>query len=222
MILNTRKSFVVAACMVGLAALAGSVATAQNRKDTKPAPKAADQPPGISAEDMKAMMDAGKLGKMHEFLGKQVGVWQGENQMWMAPGAPPMKSNCTSTITSIMGGRYTKADVAGEIPGMGPFMGMGITGFDNVSQKFVGSWIDNHGTGIMNGVGELSKDGKTLSWNYTCNCPITKKSTVMRQIETYPDANTMTLEMFATDPKSGKEYKCMQIDFSKRATAARN
>ena len=27
----------------------------------------------------------------------------------------------------------------------------------------------------MNGTGELSDDGKTMTWKYTFNCPITKK-----------------------------------------------
>jgi len=213
---NTRRSLMVAACLVGLGAIANSLATAQPPKDAKH-----DAPAGMSADEMKAMMDAATPGKMHEWIGKHVGTWHGENQMWMAPGAPPMKSNCTNTISVIMGGRYTKADVAGEMPGMGPFMGLGITGYDNVSKKFVGSWIDNMATGIMQGTGELSKDGKTLTWTYTCNCPLTKKSQTMRQVENFPDDNTMILEMFSTDPKSGKEYKCMRIDFSRRAAAAR-
>ena len=48
-------------------------------------------------------------------------------------------------------GRYIKVDVAGDMPGMGPFTGFGLTGFDNVSKKFVSTWVDNMGTGMMNG-----------------------------------------------------------------------
>lgn len=129
------------------------------------------------------------------------------------------KSECTSTVTPIMDGRYAKCEMIGEVPGMGAFNGFGLTGFDNVSQKFVGTWIDNHSTGIMNGVGELSSDGKVMTWSYTFNCPIAKKPTTMRQIETSTGPDTMKFEMFCSDPKSGKEYKCMQIDFTKKAGA---
>jgi len=134
----------------------------------------------------------------------------------MAPDTEPMTTECTSTITALMDGRYTKCDLAGDMPGMGPFNGMGITGYDNVSQKFVGTWIDNHGTGIMQGTGELSADGKTMTWNYTYNCPMTKKPAVMRQVETMTGAKTMTMEMFANDPKSGKEFKMLRIEFTKK------
>jgi hypothetical protein len=68
----------------------------------------------------------------------------------------------------------------------------------------------------MTGTGELSKDGKVMTWNYTYNCPITKKQAVMRQVETYTSPTTMTLDMYTNDPKSGKEYKCMHIDLTKK------
>src|SRR5205814_3010647 len=120
-------------------------------------------------------------------------------------------------ITKIMDGRYIRGEVSGEMPGMGPFRGEGISGFDNVSQKFVGSWIDNMGTGIMNGVGELSKDSKTMNWSFTMTCPIAKKQVTIRQVETYPDADTMTLEMYGPDPKTGKEFKSMRIEFTRKS-----
>lgn len=224
--LKARSTLTIAACCVALGAIAGSLAMAQPGKDNKSAPAghapaaAGGQPdmqlpPGWSAEDMQACIAAGTPGKMHEWLGTHAGVWNGKTQMFMAPGAEAMKSDCVQTITSIMDGRYVKGEMKGDMPGMGPFSGLGFTGFDNVSQKFVGTWLDNHSTGIMSGVGELSKDGKTMNWVFTFNCPIAKKPITMRQVETYPDANTMTFDMFTTDPKSGKEYQCMRIDFTR-------
>lgn len=219
-----RQSLFITTCIVGVTAVVGSFAFAQDAKDKKPAtPPTGEQqlPPGWSAEDMQACMAAGMPGKMHEQLAKSVGTWVGKSQMWMGPtAAEPARGECTQTITSVMDGRYITGDMTGELPGMGPFKGFGITGFDNVSQKFVGSWIDNHSSGIMQGVGELSTDGKTMTWNFTYNCPITKKSAIVRQIETYPDNKTQTFEMFTTDPKSGKEYKCMRIDFTRKAPPA--
>jgi hypothetical protein len=106
--------------------------------------------------------------------------------------------------------------MSGEIPGMGPYAGVGVTGFDNVSQQLVGTWIDNASTGIANGTGELSPDGKTMTWNYTFSCPITKKPAVLRQIETLTSPTAKTIEAFTNDPKSGQEYKMMSIDFTKQ------
>jgi hypothetical protein len=124
--------------------------------------------------------------------------------------------NSPSHRANIMDGRYTKVEWEGDMPGMGPYNGFGIYGFDNVSQEFVAIWIDNHSTGIMKGTGKLAADGKTLTWTYKHNCPITKKETTMRDVETVTGPNKKRLEMFGTDPKSGKEYKMMSVELTKK------
>lgn len=165
---------------------------------------------------MQACMNAATPGPHQEFLCKQAGAWHGKTTMWMGPDAPPQESECMNTVTAIMDGRYIQSSYAGEMPGMGPFHGLGVTGYDNVSGNYVGTWIDSHSTGIMTGVGKLSADKRTMTWAFTFNCPITKKVATMRQIETYPSPTTMKLEMFMADPKSGREYKMMSIDFTKK------
>ena len=42
----------------------------------------------------------------------------------------------------------------------------------------------------------MSADGKTMTWKYMFNCPVTKKPTPMRQVETTTGPGTKTLEMF--------------------------
>lgn len=217
--MNRKKLLALAfISAVGLAAVVGSIATAEESKDAAAAGQPEFKlPEGWTEEDMKACMMAGTPGEMHKQLAEGVGTWSGKTTMWMGPDADPMESECTSKVTTIMDGRFIKCEMKGEMPGMGPYTGGGIMGFDNVSQKFVANWIDNHSTGIMNGVGEQSEDGKTLTWNYTFNCPITKKPATMREVETITGDNTKTLEMFGTDPKSGKEYKMMSIKFTKQS-----
>lgn len=223
--MNCKKLLVpVSISALGLAAVVGSMAFAQPAKEKPHSPAApaapAGQPemklpPGWTMEDMQACMAAGTPGKMHEHLAKGVGTWHGKGQMWMGPGGEPMSCEYTSTISTMMDGRYVKCKIDGNMPGMGPFNGFGINGFDNVSEKFVSTWVDNFSTGIMAGTGELSPDGKTLTWSYTFNCPMTRKPAIMRQIERTTGDNTMTLEAFGPDPKSGKEYKMMSIDFTR-------
>lgn len=224
---NVRRSLIIGTCVAGLTLAAATLALAQDAREKKPAPPAGQEksaagqqgtlPPDLQ-EQMQACIAAGTPGKMHEHLSRSVGTWVGKTQMWMGPdAAEPAQGECTQTITTLYDGRYIKGELTGELPGMGTFNGLGLTGFDNVSQKFVGSWIDNHSTGIMQGVGELSKDGKTMSWSFSYYCPITKKPAVARQIETYPDDKTQIFEMFTTDPKSGREYRCMRIEFTRKA-----
>jgi hypothetical protein len=201
--------------LAGMALVAGAIVFAEPPKDAKPVLEL-KLPPGWTAADLQACIAAGTPGKMHEFLAKGAGVWLGKTTMWMGPGVDPMKSECTATVTPIMDGRYVKVEMAGEFPGMGPYTGVGTYGFDNVSQQFVSSWIDNHNTGIMTGKGELSKGGKTLTWSYTHNCPITKQPAVLREIETFTSPTQKTIETFGADPKSGQEFQMMRIDLAKK------
>ena len=202
----------------GLIGVIASVGIAEPSKDAKPA-GAGDfkLPDGWTMEDMQACIIAGTPGKMHQFLAEGAGDWTGKNTMWMTPGADPIKTECTATVSPMMDGRFVKCEMKGEMPGMGPYNGYGLYGFDNVSKKFQSVWLDNHGTGMMVGEGELSSDGKVLTWKYTGNCPITKKAMVMREIETITGPNTKTLEMFGPEPKTGKEFKMMSIELTRKS-----
>jgi hypothetical protein len=216
--MNCKKLFapalIIVACLVAAVA---SIALAQESRDAQPAAQGEfPLPPGWTEADVQAMMLAGTPGKEHEFLAKGVGEWQGKVTMWMYPDAEAMQSECTYTVEPMMDGRYFKCEITGDMAGMGPYHGFGIYGFDNVSRQFVTTWLDNHSTGIMNGTGKQSDNGKTITWTFSHNCPITKKPVVMREIETITGPDTKTLEMFGPEPKSGKEFQMMRIEFAKK------
>jgi hypothetical protein len=201
---------------VGACALVATWTIAQ-AKDAKPATaQEIKLPPGWTAEDMKACMLAGTPGKMHELLAKEAGEWQGKCTMQMGPDGEKMSSDCTSTVTPIMDGRYVKIEMKGDMPGMGPYHGGGVNGYDNVSKKFVSAWIDDHSTGIMFGEGELSDDDKSITWNYKFNCPLTKKQVTLKQVDTTTGDNSKTIEMWGDDPKTGKNYKMMTIEMTRK------
>lgn len=215
------------AAALAVAGVVGSFAVAEPAKDAGAVAGAAvggaqqqqqmQLPPGWTMADMQACIDAGTPGPMHQWLAKGAGTWNGKTTMWMYPGSEPMVSECKSVVTAVMDGRYVKCEMSGEMPGMGPFTGFGLYGYDNVAGKFVSTWVDNQSSGIMNGTGELSSDGKVLTWNFSYMCPVTKKPTVMREVETITGENSKTLEMWTVEPKSGKEYQMCRIEFTRKA-----
>ncbi len=214
-----RSTFCLAIAAIMLAVCASLRAADQPATPQTPAtPPEMKLPPGWTMEDMQACMMASMPGNKQALLAKDIGQWTGKTTMWMGPDSEPIISDASSTITPIMDGRFIKIEAKGEMPGMGPYNGLGINGYDNVSNQFVSTWIDYHSTGIMNGTGELSADGKTLTRKYTFSCPLTKKPAVIRQVETNVDANTKKIEMFGNDPKSGKEFKMMEIAYTRKAS----
>lgn len=217
--MERTKAIALASALFGVAALVGPVAVAEPSKD---AGKGAAQPkvemklpPGWTLEDAMACAAAATPGKMHEHLAKGVGTWRGETTMWPAPGAEPITSECKSTVTMVMGGRYARCEMEGDM-GMGPYNGLMYAGFDNVAGKFVLTWLDTCGTGMARGTGELSSDGKVMTWTITANCAIRKGPTTLREVETITGEHTRTIETFMEDPKSGKEFRVMRMELARK------
>jgi hypothetical protein len=77
------------------------------------------------------------------------------------------------------------------------------------------------GTMLMNLTGELSSDGKTMTWNTKFMCPMTKQDTWMREIERTTGPDTMVMEMWGPSMDgSGKEAKMMEIAYTRKPGSA--
>lgn len=205
--------------LVGCSSTKSDVQSTDRPKSAEHGDMASMLPPGMTEADMMACMQAGTPGEEHALLAKSAGRWSGKSTMWMAPGTTPMTNACFATMTPLMDGRFVHAEYKGDMEGMGPFHGIGFYGFDNVTQEYVSTWIDNMGTGIMTGTGEASNSGKTITWNYVFNDPMTKKPMKMREVESHPDANTMTLEAYMADRATGKEFLMMRIEMKRTSDA---
>lgn len=204
-------------CLAVAVLIAGAGVRALGQEGAPPAEM--QLPPGWTQGDVMAFAAAATPGEMHARLAAGTGTWRGRSTMWMAPNTEPMAGECTFIVTPIMGGRYVRGEMSGELPGMGPFIGEGVQGFDNVAGKFVATWVDSNSTGIMQGVGELSEDGRTTTWEYTYSCAITRKPTTMRQVETVTGPDSKTLEMFGRDPKTGEAFQMMRLELTREAAA---
>ena len=173
------------------------------------------------AEMMNQMMELAKLNENHKLLADLDGTWSYTVTMWMAPGAPPMKSNGVATRKSMMNGRYFVMDVTGQMKMPDAdgklkdfeFKGHGMEGYDNVKKKFVGTWIDNMGTGIMMSEGDYDPTGKTFTYTSEME-PVPGMKTKVREVVKLTDKNHMTFEWY--EDHGGQEVKTMQIDYTRK------
>lgn len=220
------------AALALIAGLAGSFALAQTQQQpgtTRPPvaqppstrtpnaqPPKGELPaiPGMSEEDMKACMEAGTPGPQHEVLARNIGTWTANCKMLTPDGATAMESKGQAVYSSFLDGRFIKCDVTGDMGGT-PMQGMGLYGYDNVGKTFQATWVMSCGTGMMMGKGEASPDNKTFTWTYDYNCPLNKKLVKMRDVEKHPDANTITIETYGPDPKTGKEVKMGEMKLTR-------
>lgn len=210
----------VAGALIGVGAIALPSWAEDGKGPANPGTPQMQLPPGWTMEDVQACMIAATPGEQHKYLAGAAGEWEGKNTTWMFAGAEPVQTQSRSVVTPMLDGRFVKVEMAGEMPGMGPYHGFAIYGFDNVSGEFTGTWVDNCGTGMSIGKGQLSSDGKVMSWTYQYNCPMTKKPAVLRQVETVTGPNSRTMELYGTDPKSGKEWKMMHAELTRKAAGS--
>lgn len=185
-----------ALCLLALPALA----------QDKPKEPAA---PAMSEAEMKAMETAAAPGEPHKRLARQAGDWTYTSKMWMAPDQAPAEWNGTMHAELILGGRYVQSTWKGNMMGM-DFEGRATEGYDNLTQKQVGSWVDNLGTGIILSTGTCDASGNRCSTKGDMMDPMTGKPSYMRTDVTWMDANTFKSEMYGPGP-DGKEFKWMEM-----------
>lgn len=195
-----------AAALLATAGLAGA---AQDKTKKAAAPAGDDKEKAA----MEAMMKAGTPGPEHKKLESMAGTWDAKVKMWMKPGAAPEESAGTSEAKSIMGGRYLEEKFEGTAMGQ-PFTGQGLTGYDNVQKKYVGTWADSMGTGIMTSTGKADASGK-MNMTGTMWDPMTGKMSTVKEVMTFVDDDHHKFEMWGAGP-GGKNFKMLEIEYTRR------
>jgi len=193
--------FAVAAVAAGSTV---ALALQDKGKEAKPAAAKPDDP--FMAKWTEFMTP----GAEHKLLDSRVGKWTDKVTCWMSPDAPPSEATGTSEYHWVMGNRYLQGTTKGEWDGM-PFEGMATIGYDNMKKKYVSSWIDNCGTGIMTAEGTY--DATTKTYTYTGEGPdmMSGKYLPTKSTEKMTDKDTWVGEMWCTDTKTGKMFKSMEI-----------
>ena len=199
----------------GLARPSNSVTTAPVA-----APTASTGAQPSDEEMMKMMMENAKLNENHKLLGELVGNWNYTVKMWMDPAAAPMESKGTATRKPEMGGRYLVMDASGKFQMPGPdgkpttmdFKGRSTEGYDNAKKKFVTSWIDNMGTGIMLSEGTYDPATKTFTFHATYDIAPGVQTKVRETIR-ITDKDHHVMEWF--EQRGGQELKTMEIAYTR-------
>ena len=172
---------------------------------------AAQMTPEQKAE-MEAYTKAGTPGAPHKKLAATVGKYNVTMKSWQDPKAPPMEETGTATRSMALDGRVLVEQFSGTMMGS-PFTGHGMTGYDNVSNKYWSTWNDSMSTGLMVSSGTCdAKDACTFTG--TWNDPVKKGPTKSRMTSRWTDKDTEVFEMYGPD-KQGKEMKMMEMTYKR-------
>jgi len=203
-----KKSVFLTTTLAGLA-----LSTACFAQDASQKPAGADP-----AQMMATMMELAKPGENHKVLASSVGSWTYTVKWWMDPQSPPMQSTGTTKTRSVMDGRYFISEHEGKMSMPGPdgkmmdagFKGMATEGYDNAKKKYVASWIDNMGTGIMSMEGTYDPATKTLTYVGEEE-PMPGMKMKVRQAVKAIDDDHRVMDFY--EDHGGTEVKTMEITY---------
>jgi len=204
-----------------IAILMSGVIGATTFAEDKDAAKKEQKQPN-EAEMMAMMTELAKPGENHKLLATGLGHWTYVVKMWMDPSAPPTESSGSSVAKEAMGGRYVLTEHTGkmQMPGADgkltevEFKGMAIEAYDNVKKKFVSSWIDNMGTGILLSEGDYDAVGRKFTYLSEYEMMPGMKTKV-RETITINDKDHRTFEFF--ENRGGTEVKTMEIKYTRKS-----
>lgn len=154
-------------------------------------------------------------GPMHQMMASWEGTWEGQSSIWEGPDKPMQNYALTTVIKMILGGRYQVATSTGNMMGM-PFEGVSTFAYDNHKKVFIGTWMDNLGTGLMSMEGTwdestktITSIGKMVDGGMATEIPI-------RELYKVVDADHHEMQMFTTYPGSTEEVKMMEIKWTRK------
>jgi hypothetical protein len=181
------------------------------RKNTKKAAKKTGAKGAASEAAMMAQWQTAMTpGASHKRLDPLVGKFKAKTEFVMAPGVRPMVHEGTSENRWVLGGRYLEQAYRGTAMGM-PFEGIGYTGYDNPSRRYVGTWMDTFGTGLMISVGVGRPTASKMNFVAAAIEPSGKKI-VFDAIITIKDRDHHSYEMWTKAP-NGKRFRNMIVTY---------
>jgi hypothetical protein len=177
---------------------------------------AADPPkPAAPSAAEKAMWDkmaqAGTPGEAHKKLEPLVGKFTVKSKSWMDPAKPPEESTGSAERKWIMGGRYIEEHYQGTYGGQ-PFTGKGLQGYDNVTKKYFGTWMDSGSTSMTMARGGMN--GNAIKYQGMMSDPVSGKEVPYTMTTTLTGNDSHKVEMWGPGP-GGKDMKWMELVYTR-------
>ncbi len=200
--MKALRFVMVASMLFAVVSAAGAQEKGAQEKGAGPADAAA----------MQKMWEVfNKVGEPHALLQHYVGKWKTVTKDYMMNPSKPTIEEGTAEFTSILGGRFISQSFHGRSQGM-PFEGVGMTGYDNAKKKYVGTWVDNMGTGVMVSEGTYDAATKTMTETMDMSSPVGIMK--LRVVTEHKSDKEFVFTMYMLDPQ-GKESKAMEIVYTK-------
>ena len=166
---------------------------------------------GLLMSPVASAQEPPKPGPEHEMLKKMEGTWDASMNFG------GMEAKGTMVYKMELGGLWLVSDFSGEFGGM-KFSGKGIDGYNPVSKKFVGIWVDSMSPFASHMEGTWDAATKTMTHYGTGKNPDGSEAK-SKSIVVYKDGGRV-FTMFSQGPGGENDWvKMMEITYTKAKPA---
>jgi hypothetical protein len=203
---------------IAVIALAVCIAMFSPALADEAAEKAHEGMPAMSEEEMAQMQEYMELmapGAAHEGLRAIVGTWDTTSRIWMGgPGSEPMESTGSSVFKSVLDGNWVLEEHTGSMMGM-PYAGIGMMGYDNYKNLYVGTWYSNMGTEMFQMSGARNPETGIVTMYGTMDEPqLSVHGRTVKYVIAPTDDDHFTFSII--DLHASDDYLVIEISYARR------
>ena len=162
----------------------------------------------------RALENAMTPGEGQKKLEPLVGTFDVKVRTWLDPSKAPIESSATAVDTWVLGGRYVQQMLAGYIGGE-PWSGISYAGYDNVTKKYVSTYMDTGSTGMEWYTGALDPDGTHGRMTATIADEVTGKPKTLELRLTIAANGDRVTELWE-EQTTGKMAKVIEFQFTRK------
>ncbi|MGF1634133.1 MAG: DUF1579 domain-containing protein [Phycisphaerae bacterium] len=160
----------------------------------------------------EAYTKAGAVTEHHAALKPMVGAFRAETKMPLPDGSfVTSQGRCVNTLE--FGGRFLKQAYEGEFMGQ-PFKGLGYTGYNNLTGKYEGIWMDEMSTAVYFSTGTYDEASRTWTFHGEVADPITGKPKAYKHVVTIKDDDHHGFAMYEPGP-DGEMVRSFEINYAR-------
>lgn len=141
---------------------------------------------------------------------KDVGTWDAQIEIRVAPGAPPQRSKGVSSSRLIGGGRWLVTDFENETG----FQGHGVYGWDAARGIYTGVWVDSQRSFIA--VAEGTWDAQRRIMTFVTEAAFGDRRVRWRELTETRADGTQVFRSLMPGPDGG-EFEMMTVTYTRRA-----
>lgn len=183
------------------------------------------QPPADAQAAAQDWMQLIRPGRFHGAMEPSIGAWETTTKIWVAgPENEPVVTQGRAERKWILGGRFVMEELTTEFPlaaisgGQAeniPWSGMGLFGYDNFRNMYVGCWADTMGTQLLTMKGSVSPDGAIFTYFGEMDEPgLGVIGRTVKYQTKIVDADTHVFSIY--DLHAGTDYRVVEVTYKRK------